>query len=425
MVEEIPQPHINVPRAMILAVVVGASSSFVLLIALLFVMTDINAVISSPAGCLAEICYQATGSVAGAICLQVRQLHSLPSPTDPDLFYLFNLLAGLPDHLDGGEARAFLPLPVPLVEPNADGFSLPTVRRSGNHGRVLAHVVCLCARRRTPLCQVLLQEQPANRSSGPHRHLYRRVVHHLLARLLGECGSGCGEKGISLRWCTDDQEKLSRRFRARTRRSKPSSPRVSSCSSSRTASRSPSSSSADATSSAPNRSRRPLGLWALCSVRSRTSSLSVRYSASAFSASHGRPLLNFWPCPCAVFTSVTVVFFLFPGETHPTGNSMSALAALPFPRKNSHLSNPDNHPNKMSPRLRRRRDWFCPPPLRRDLDLPRTETLYRPARPRRFARARARRSQPWRSEPPCFYAEGIFVANGNAGRAPTPKREGR
>lgn len=72
MVEEIPQPHINVPRAMILAVVVGASSSFVLLIALLFVMTDINAVISSPAGCLAEICYQATGSVAGAICLQVR-----------------------------------------------------------------------------------------------------------------------------------------------------------------------------------------------------------------------------------------------------------------------------------------------------------------------------------------------------------------
>ncbi|KAG0655478.1 hypothetical protein C6P46_000875 [Rhodotorula mucilaginosa] len=77
MVEEIPQPHINVPRAMILAVVVGASSSFVLLIALLFVMTDINAVISSPAGCLAEICYQATGSVAGAICLQVFPIISM------------------------------------------------------------------------------------------------------------------------------------------------------------------------------------------------------------------------------------------------------------------------------------------------------------------------------------------------------------
>jgi hypothetical protein len=36
----------------------------------------------------------------------------------------------------------------------------------------------------------------------------------------------------------------------------------------------------------------------------------------------------------------------------------TALAALPFPRKNSHLSNADNHPNKMSPRLRRRCDWF-------------------------------------------------------------------
>ncbi|POY71522.1 hypothetical protein BMF94_5443 [Rhodotorula taiwanensis] len=77
MVEEIPQPHINVPRAMILAVIVGAGSSFVLLIALLFVMTDINAVISSPAGCLAEICYQATGNVAGAICLQVFPIVSM------------------------------------------------------------------------------------------------------------------------------------------------------------------------------------------------------------------------------------------------------------------------------------------------------------------------------------------------------------
>ncbi|BGP56310.1 hypothetical protein JCM8202v2_003925 [Rhodotorula sphaerocarpa] len=77
MVEEIPQPHINVPRAMILAVCVGAGSSFVLLVALLFAMTDINAVISSPAGCLAEICYQATGSVAGAICLQAFPIVSM------------------------------------------------------------------------------------------------------------------------------------------------------------------------------------------------------------------------------------------------------------------------------------------------------------------------------------------------------------
>lgn len=138
----------------------------------------------------------------------------------------------------------------------------------------------------------------------------------------------------------------------------------------------------------------------------------------------GSRLLTFWPYVCAVFTSVTVVFFLFPGETHPTGNSMSASAALPLPRRKSRLSNADNH--IFFSRLRRRRDWLCPPPLRRNLDLPRTETLYRPARPRRFARARARRGQSRRSEPPGVYAEGVFVPNGDAGRAPPPaEREGR
>ena len=35
MVEEMPQPHINAPKAMVLAVIIGSSSSFVFLIALL------------------------------------------------------------------------------------------------------------------------------------------------------------------------------------------------------------------------------------------------------------------------------------------------------------------------------------------------------------------------------------------------------
>lgn len=42
MVEEIPQPHINVPRAMILAVLIGASSSWVLLMVLLFVRLSLS-----------------------------------------------------------------------------------------------------------------------------------------------------------------------------------------------------------------------------------------------------------------------------------------------------------------------------------------------------------------------------------------------
>jgi len=71
MVEEIPQPHLNVPKAMIAAVVIGASSSFVVLMVLLFVMNDYDRVIESSAGALLEILYQATGNTAGAICLQV------------------------------------------------------------------------------------------------------------------------------------------------------------------------------------------------------------------------------------------------------------------------------------------------------------------------------------------------------------------
>ncbi|GAA5850360.1 hypothetical protein JCM5353_004359 [Sporobolomyces roseus] len=71
MVEEIPQPHLNIPLAMIWAVCVGASSSFIVLMVLLFVMNDYDRVIESSAGALLEILYQATGNTAGAICLQV------------------------------------------------------------------------------------------------------------------------------------------------------------------------------------------------------------------------------------------------------------------------------------------------------------------------------------------------------------------
>ncbi|CEQ42615.1 SPOSA6832_04457 [Sporobolomyces salmonicolor] len=74
MVEEVPQPHINIPNAMLLAVTIGASSSFIVLVCLLFVMKDYDGVVSSAAGPLLEILYQATGNVAGAICLQVFPL---------------------------------------------------------------------------------------------------------------------------------------------------------------------------------------------------------------------------------------------------------------------------------------------------------------------------------------------------------------
>jgi amino acid transporter len=71
MVEEMPMPHINAPRVMILAVCIGASSSFIFLVCLLFCITDVDLVNSSSAGPLLEAMYQATSSKAGAVCLQM------------------------------------------------------------------------------------------------------------------------------------------------------------------------------------------------------------------------------------------------------------------------------------------------------------------------------------------------------------------
>jgi len=61
MVEEMPQPHINAPKAMVLAVIIGSSSSFVFLIALLFCIKNVEDVISSSAGALLGAINQATG----------------------------------------------------------------------------------------------------------------------------------------------------------------------------------------------------------------------------------------------------------------------------------------------------------------------------------------------------------------------------
>lgn len=73
MVEEMPNPHLNAPKTMVAAVLIGASSSFVFLICLLFSMQDVDLVNSSPAGALLETMYQATSSRAGAVCLQVSR----------------------------------------------------------------------------------------------------------------------------------------------------------------------------------------------------------------------------------------------------------------------------------------------------------------------------------------------------------------
>ncbi|RSH87903.1 uncharacterized protein EHS24_000421 [Apiotrichum porosum] len=71
MVEEMPMPHKYAPRVMILAVCIGASSSFVFLVCLLFCVESVDLVNTSGAGPLLEAMYQATNSRVGAICLQM------------------------------------------------------------------------------------------------------------------------------------------------------------------------------------------------------------------------------------------------------------------------------------------------------------------------------------------------------------------
>lgn len=69
LVDEIDKPSINAPRAMVLAVAIGASSTFVVLMVFLFVLADFQGVIESANGPLLEIIYQAVRSRAGAVCL--------------------------------------------------------------------------------------------------------------------------------------------------------------------------------------------------------------------------------------------------------------------------------------------------------------------------------------------------------------------
>jgi choline transport protein len=68
LAEEIPRPHINIPKAIGLQMGIGFLSAFAYLIAILYAINDLDA-LSSSAFPIAEIYAQATGSVAGTIGL--------------------------------------------------------------------------------------------------------------------------------------------------------------------------------------------------------------------------------------------------------------------------------------------------------------------------------------------------------------------
>jgi len=69
MIEEIPNADIEGPKIMIYCVAIGMFTGFIFLVCLLFVAGNVNDVITSTAGPLLQILYNATNSHAGAICL--------------------------------------------------------------------------------------------------------------------------------------------------------------------------------------------------------------------------------------------------------------------------------------------------------------------------------------------------------------------
>lgn len=71
MIEEIPNPTVEGPRIMIACVGIGVFTGFVFLTCLLLVAGDIDDVISAAEGPLLAIFGDATGSMAGSICLLV------------------------------------------------------------------------------------------------------------------------------------------------------------------------------------------------------------------------------------------------------------------------------------------------------------------------------------------------------------------
>lgn len=74
MIEEIPNAAREGPKIMIYCVAMGLVTGFIFLVCLLFVAGSADDVISSAYGPLGQILYNATGSRAGTVCLQIFPL---------------------------------------------------------------------------------------------------------------------------------------------------------------------------------------------------------------------------------------------------------------------------------------------------------------------------------------------------------------
>ena len=118
MIEEIPNAAVEAPKIMIYCVAMGMITGFIFLMCLLFVAGNVEDVISSSAGPLGQILFNATGSLAGTVCLQIFPLVCLLfattsiMTTSSRMTYAFARDGGLP--LSRLFARVHKKLDVPL-----------------------------------------------------------------------------------------------------------------------------------------------------------------------------------------------------------------------------------------------------------------------------------------------------------------------
>ncbi|EPE32742.1 hypothetical protein GLAREA_07876 [Glarea lozoyensis ATCC 20868] len=121
MIEEIPNPAVEGPKIMIACVGIGIGTGFIFLTILLFVagqMDGPDGVLSSTAGPLLQILYNATGSKAGATCLLLFPLVCLMfatigiTSTSSRMTYAFARDRGLPYSRFFAKVHATLDLPL-------------------------------------------------------------------------------------------------------------------------------------------------------------------------------------------------------------------------------------------------------------------------------------------------------------------------
>lgn len=77
MIEEMPRPSKNAPKVMVIAVILGSTTSFVFMVVILFCLRDWDEVLTSTTGPLLQVYYQATNSKIGGTCLIVFNIGSM------------------------------------------------------------------------------------------------------------------------------------------------------------------------------------------------------------------------------------------------------------------------------------------------------------------------------------------------------------